>query len=208
MTTPQGPGDQRRADIKVHKDGTTWLVDVGVVCPGTRRLLAMGTDVNLGRAAAVYSDIHQSGEVVQRPEQLRALYRQQDGRRADQGRRAEVLRDTHRPRRSGWAGAQRRAGSGQAAGLHTCWRRLLSRRSTRLIISRWLGDVVGAEEVVVGGDDDGDTEFGSVHHHHVDEADFIRILLQATSRAEHACVSYYYSTRVHVYSEYCNSAFE
>ncbi len=39
--TPQGPGDQQRAaDIKVHKDGTTWLVvDVGVVCPGTRRLL-------------------------------------------------------------------------------------------------------------------------------------------------------------------------
>jgi hypothetical protein len=24
VTTPQGPGDQRRADINVHLDGTTW----------------------------------------------------------------------------------------------------------------------------------------------------------------------------------------
>ena len=38
-------------------DGTTWLVDVGVVCPGTPRLLAMGTGRNPGRAAAVYNDI-------------------------------------------------------------------------------------------------------------------------------------------------------
>ena len=53
VTTPHGPGDQRRADIKVHLDGTTWLVDVGVVCPGTPRLLAMGTDPTPGRAAAV-----------------------------------------------------------------------------------------------------------------------------------------------------------
>ena len=53
MTTPQSPGDQRRADIKVHLDGTTWLVDVGVVCPGTPRLLAMGTDLTPGRAAAM-----------------------------------------------------------------------------------------------------------------------------------------------------------
>ena len=45
-----GPGDQQRAE---HLDGTTWLVDVGVVCPGTPRLLAMGTDPTLGRAAAV-----------------------------------------------------------------------------------------------------------------------------------------------------------
>ena len=53
VTTSLGPGDQRRADIKVVLDGTTWLVDVGVVCPGTPRLLAMGTDPTLGRAAAV-----------------------------------------------------------------------------------------------------------------------------------------------------------
>jgi hypothetical protein len=57
VTTPQGPGDQRRADINVHLDGTTWLVDVGMVCPGTPRLLAMSTDRTPGRAAAVYNDI-------------------------------------------------------------------------------------------------------------------------------------------------------
>jgi hypothetical protein len=57
VTTPLGPGDQRRADIKVHLDGTTCLVDVGVVSPGTPRLLAMGTAQTPGRAAAVYNDI-------------------------------------------------------------------------------------------------------------------------------------------------------
>jgi hypothetical protein len=57
VTTSLGPGDQQRADIKVHLDGTTWLVDVGVVCPGTPRLLAMGMPQTPGRAAAVYSDI-------------------------------------------------------------------------------------------------------------------------------------------------------
>ena len=51
---PQGPGDQRRADFKVHTDGTTWLVDV---CPSTRLLLEKGTDFTPGLAAAVYSDI-------------------------------------------------------------------------------------------------------------------------------------------------------
>ncbi len=65
-TTPQGLGDQRlSADIKVHKDGTTWLVDVGVVCPSTRRLLERGTDLTPGLAAAVQR--HQGGE-AQRPE--------------------------------------------------------------------------------------------------------------------------------------------
>ena len=53
VTTQLGPGDQRRADIKVHLDGTTWPVDVDVVCPGTPRLLAMGTAQTPGRAAAV-----------------------------------------------------------------------------------------------------------------------------------------------------------
>ncbi len=58
VTAPLGPGDQRHADIKVHLGGTTWLVDVGVVCPGTPRLLAMGTaSPDPGpRAAAAYSD--------------------------------------------------------------------------------------------------------------------------------------------------------
>jgi hypothetical protein len=54
--TTQGPVDQRGADMKVHRDGTTMLVDVGVVCPGTRHL-AMGTDRAPGRAAAEYSTI-------------------------------------------------------------------------------------------------------------------------------------------------------
>ncbi len=53
VTTPQGLGDQRRADIKVHKDGTTWLVDVGVVCPS---LLEKGTDLYSDIKAAKYSD--------------------------------------------------------------------------------------------------------------------------------------------------------
>ena len=56
MTTPLGPGDDQRlsADIKVHLDGTTCLVDVGVgLCPGTPRLLTAQTP---GRAAAKYGD--------------------------------------------------------------------------------------------------------------------------------------------------------
>ena len=57
VTTPLGSGDQRRADIKVHLGGTTWLVDVGVVCPGTPRLLVAGTAETPGRAAALYSSI-------------------------------------------------------------------------------------------------------------------------------------------------------
>ncbi len=58
VTTPQGPGDQRlSADINVHLDGTTWLVDMGVVCPGAPRLLAMTTDRTPGCAAAVYNGI-------------------------------------------------------------------------------------------------------------------------------------------------------
>jgi hypothetical protein len=48
---------QRCADIKVHMDGTTWLVDVGEACPSRPRLLATGTDWTPGRAAAVYNDI-------------------------------------------------------------------------------------------------------------------------------------------------------
>ena len=57
MTTPQGPGDQWCADIRAHKDGTAWLVDVGVVCPSTRRLVERGTDLTQGLAAAAYNDI-------------------------------------------------------------------------------------------------------------------------------------------------------
>ena len=41
-------------------DGTTWLVDVGVICPGTPRLRAAGAAVTPGRAAAVYSVIKEA----------------------------------------------------------------------------------------------------------------------------------------------------
>jgi hypothetical protein len=34
VENPQGAADLRRGDIKVHKDGTTWVLDVGVMCPG------------------------------------------------------------------------------------------------------------------------------------------------------------------------------
>jgi hypothetical protein len=33
---PQDGADQRRGDIKVSKHGNTWILDVGVVCPGTQ----------------------------------------------------------------------------------------------------------------------------------------------------------------------------
>jgi hypothetical protein len=55
MENPQGAADQRRGDIKVHKDGTTWVLDVGVVCPGTRRHTNAGADTTPGVAAEEYS---------------------------------------------------------------------------------------------------------------------------------------------------------
>ena len=54
VENPQGGGDQRRGDIRVHKDGTTWVVDVGVVCPGTARYVGEGAATVPGTAAAVY----------------------------------------------------------------------------------------------------------------------------------------------------------
>ncbi len=33
----QDGADQRRGDSKVSKHGNTWILDVGVVCPGTKR---------------------------------------------------------------------------------------------------------------------------------------------------------------------------
>jgi hypothetical protein len=42
VENPQGAADQRRGNIKVHKDGTTWILDVGVVCPGTRPHVSEG----------------------------------------------------------------------------------------------------------------------------------------------------------------------
>ena len=34
---PKDGADHRRGDIKVSKHGNTWILDVGVVCPGTQR---------------------------------------------------------------------------------------------------------------------------------------------------------------------------
>ncbi len=41
----------RRGDIKVHHGGTTWILDIGVVCPGTQRYADQGSQTTRGRAA-------------------------------------------------------------------------------------------------------------------------------------------------------------
>ncbi len=58
VTTRRAPGDQRRGDIKVIKSGTSWILDVGIICPGSQRLVSKGTDVIPGKAAfaALYED--------------------------------------------------------------------------------------------------------------------------------------------------------
>jgi hypothetical protein len=50
----EGDNAGRRADIKVHQDGTTWLVDVGMVCPSTRHRACdgHGPDAYAGRSTA------------------------------------------------------------------------------------------------------------------------------------------------------------
>ncbi len=40
---PQDSADQRRGDIKVSRHGNTWILDVGVVCPGTQRYVDQGS---------------------------------------------------------------------------------------------------------------------------------------------------------------------
>ena len=54
VTTRRAPGDQRRGDIKVIKSGTSWILDVGIICPGSQRLDSKGTDTIPGKAAALY----------------------------------------------------------------------------------------------------------------------------------------------------------
>jgi hypothetical protein len=51
--TRRAPGDQRRGDIKVIKSGTFWILDVGIICPGSQRL-SKGADAIPGKAAAIY----------------------------------------------------------------------------------------------------------------------------------------------------------
>ena len=48
---PQDGADQRRGDIKVSKHGNTWILDVGVVCPGTQRYVDQGSGTTPGLAA-------------------------------------------------------------------------------------------------------------------------------------------------------------
>ena len=50
----RGANDQRRGDIKVSKGGTTWVLDVGVVCPGTAHYVAAGAHEKPGTAAKAY----------------------------------------------------------------------------------------------------------------------------------------------------------
>ncbi len=52
-----GAADQRRGDIKVHKDDTTWMLDVGVVCSCTHRYVSDGADTSPGVAATAYASV-------------------------------------------------------------------------------------------------------------------------------------------------------
>ncbi len=54
VMTRQAPGDQRRGGIKVIKSGTSWILDVGIMCPGSQRLVSKGADTIPGKAAALY----------------------------------------------------------------------------------------------------------------------------------------------------------
>jgi hypothetical protein len=44
VVTRRAPGDQRRGDINVNNSGTSWILDVGIICPGSQRLVRKGTD--------------------------------------------------------------------------------------------------------------------------------------------------------------------
>ena len=54
---PQDGADQRRGDIKVSKHGNTWILDVGVVCPGTQRYVDQGSGTTPGLAAEAYAAV-------------------------------------------------------------------------------------------------------------------------------------------------------
>jgi hypothetical protein len=67
------PGRPRRGDIKVIKSGTSWILDVGIICPGSRRLVSKGVDTIPGKAAAIYDG--KKDEDVQLPGELGAVHR-------------------------------------------------------------------------------------------------------------------------------------
>jgi hypothetical protein len=54
VMTRRAPGDQRRGDIKVIKSGTSCILDVGIICPGSQHLVSKGADTIPGKAAALY----------------------------------------------------------------------------------------------------------------------------------------------------------
>jgi hypothetical protein len=105
VTTSRGPGDQRRADIKVNKDGTTWLVDVGVVvCPGTQRLLALGTDTVPGLAAATYHDVVKEAKYGDQTNFVPFIVETGGRKEQQSSSTGSPARGTGTPRRTGRAG--------------------------------------------------------------------------------------------------------
>ncbi len=54
VMTRRAPGDQRRGDIKMVKSGTSWILDVGIICSGSQRLVSKGTDTIPVKAAGLY----------------------------------------------------------------------------------------------------------------------------------------------------------
>ncbi len=144
--TTQGLADHRRADIKVHKDGTTWLVDVGVVCPGARRLLAMGTDRTPGHAAAEYSAIKTAKYSDQ--SKFAHFFIVETGGWIDAAGleffdkvSGALEGDSLQVRARRRTALRGHRCAGQAAGLHTCWRRLSKRSARPTLRSGKCGDM-------------------------------------------------------------------
>ena len=170
MTTLDGPEDQRRADIMVCMGGTTWLVDVGVVCPGTPRLIAKGADVTPGRAAAVYSTIKEAkyGDqnnfvpfIVETGGRINAA-----GLEFFDKVSGALEADTARVR-----AARRAALCGVAASLVKQQGYMLAQIVTEINAPDLAAGDVGGAGVVAEGND-GDAIFGSVHHH-AEDADYV-----------------------------------
>ncbi len=51
VMTRRALGDQRRGNIKVIQSGTSWILDAGIICPGSQRLVSKGADTIPGKAA-------------------------------------------------------------------------------------------------------------------------------------------------------------
>ena len=170
VTTLDGPEDQRRADIMVCMGGTTWLVDVGVVCPGTPRLIAKGADVTPGRAAAVYSTIKEAkyGDqnnfvpfIVETGGRINAA-----GLEFFDKVSGALEADTARVR-----AARRAALCGVAASLVKQQGYMLAQIVIEINAPDLAAGDVGGAGVVAEGND-GDAIFGSVHRH-AEDADYV-----------------------------------